>query len=123
LPGVFHLSPLQKAFKDFFITYAKAINNNYNRTGSLFQYKFKRKLIDKQQYLTRLIVYIHLNPVRLGLCKKASEWKFSSYNSLLSSRTTKIKKEDVLSWFGRKKDFIDIHQSYRDFQTIRNILW
>ena len=122
-PEVSHLSPLEKAFKDFFITYAKAINSAYDRTGSLFQYKFKRKIIDKQKYLTRLIVYIHLNPIRLGLCKHPSDWKFSSYNSILSTYSTKVKKEVVLDWFGRKGDFIELHKTYRDFQKIRDLLW
>ncbi len=38
------LTFIDKCFRDFFITYAKAINNNYNRTGALFQQKFKKKL-------------------------------------------------------------------------------
>ena len=41
------LTPVEKGFKDFFISYAKAINKKYDRVGSLFQYKFKRKPIKK----------------------------------------------------------------------------
>jgi putative transposase len=37
------LTPLEKAFKDFFISYAKSINKAMNRTGSLFQSKFKKR--------------------------------------------------------------------------------
>ncbi len=44
------LTPLEKAFRDFFISYAKSFNKRYGRTGSLFQYKFKRKLADDLAY-------------------------------------------------------------------------
>ena len=62
--GLKKLTPTEKAFKDFFISYAKSINCEYHRTGALFQYKFKRKLITNHNYLTGIIAYIHLNPVR-----------------------------------------------------------
>ena len=49
------LSPIEKAFRDFFIAYAKGINKAHNRTGALFQQKFKRKQVGDDIYFTSLI--------------------------------------------------------------------
>ena len=52
-----------KSVRDFLISYAKAINKKYKRTGALFQQKFKRKEIGNDFYFSWLLQYIHLNPV------------------------------------------------------------
>lgn len=35
----------------------------YNRKGSLFIPKFKRKQVDDETYFSQLIAYLHLNPI------------------------------------------------------------
>ena len=45
--------------------YTNYFNRKYERSGVLFQGKFKAVLIDKSAYLTYLIQYIHLNPLDL----------------------------------------------------------
>ena len=107
---VLNLTPLEKAFKDFFICYSKSINRSYGRTGSLFQYKFKRKEIKTEDYLIRLIQYIHSNPINAGLCKNYTNWEFSSYNAILSDLPSKLKKDEVIDLFDDKKNFIDYHK-------------
>ncbi len=106
------LTPLEKAFRDFFISYAKSINKRYERTGSLFQYKFKRKPITSNSYLMRLIMYIHANPVDARLCSDFQDWRFSSYNAILGDMPTEIKRDEVMELFGARKDFIAWHKEY-----------
>lgn len=53
------------------IGYTYYFNEKYERSGTLFQGKFKAKHIDNDAYLTQLTKYIHLNPV--DLCEP--EWK------------------------------------------------
>ncbi len=107
------LSPAEKAFKDFFISYAKSINKAYNRTGSLFQAKFKKKGITDDGYFTTIIRYIHANPVKAELCSKFEDYRYSSYNAILSTYNTKIKREEVLNWFGGKEMFLKMHEARR----------
>ena len=45
--------------------YTNYFNRKYERSGVLFQGKFKAVLIDKSAYITYLIQYIHLNPLDL----------------------------------------------------------
>jgi len=100
---------LNEAFKYFFMSYAKAINKSYNRTGSLFQQKFKRKEITDDAYFTEIILYIHSNPLKAGLCKNYEEWQYSSYQAIVNNNTTKINRDDTLKWFGNKDLFIKVH--------------
>ena len=104
------LSPLEKAFKTFFMSYAKGINHAYKRTGALFQQKFKKKEIISDGYFTSIIQYIHANPITAGLCRSYEDWEFSSYNAIIGNQPTKIKRDDVLEWFGGRAMFIKIHQ-------------
>lgn len=104
------LSPLEKAFKDFFISYKKNINKAYNRTGSLFQAKFKKKEITADGYFTSLIQYIHANPVKAGLSKTYVSYKYSSYKAINDNSNTKIKRTEVLAWFGNRAMFIKVHE-------------
>ena len=117
------LTCLEKAFRDFFASYSKAINNAYNRTGALFQARFKRKLIDNDSYLTRLIAYVHLNPVRAGLCKYPEEYKYSSYNAILRDRFTRVSRSIVMDIFGNKKEFLEFHKNYSNEQRERDYLF
>ena len=104
------LTPVEKAFKDFFISYAKSINKAYNRTGSLFQAKFKKKEITDNSYFTAIIQYIHANPLKAKLCHTYDEYKYSSYKAITDTGITKIKRAEVLEWFGNKEVFIKVHE-------------
>jgi len=124
------LTSTEKAFRDFFISYAKSFNKRYRRTGSLFEYKFKRKPVTHSDHLLRLIVYIHGNPVKAGLCDDLASWKFSSYSTLLKDRTTAIKREEVLGWFDGHEEFVAFHQAYfeevystdnRNFKSLQDL--
>jgi hypothetical protein len=110
------LTPLEKAFRDFFISYAKSYNKRYQRQGSLFQYKFKRKPADDMGYRMRLIVYIHANPVVAGLCAGFGDWVYSSYRAIMEGGETAVEREKVLGWFGGREDFVAFHEEYRDWR-------
>lgn len=51
--------------------YSMYFNKKYDRTGGLFEGRFKAKHADSDEYLKYLFSYIHLNPVSL----KQSDWK------------------------------------------------
>jgi REP element-mobilizing transposase RayT len=111
-----------KSIGDFLNSYTKSFNKLYARNGSLFQRKFKRKKVDSDSYFTRMIIYIHHNPVKHGLKKGPSDWQFSSYNSYLSSKPTKINKEEVLGWFGDLEEFKKMHRISVEEYLSRDLL-
>ena len=112
-----------KAFKDFFICYSKSINNAYNRTGSLFQPKFKRKIITDSNHLSGIFPYIHNNPLRAGLVKRNEDWIFSSYLDYLNDKIEIDKANFVYSLYGSKEKFIEFHKDYSDYQKQRDYLF
>lgn len=111
LPSKTRLTRVEKAFRDFFISYARSINKGYGRTGALFQYKFKRKEIDSTSYYTWLIYYIHANPVKAGLSKSIDKWKWSSYSSIISNQFTLLQRDEVVRWFGCNEQFVSFHEN------------
>ncbi|TAG54039.1 MAG: hypothetical protein EAZ27_09770 [Cytophagales bacterium] len=89
--------------------YTQALNKVFNRKGSLFMHPFKRKLIDNETYFTRVVYYIHSNPVHHGFVKNIEDWKHSSYHSLISNKETKLDRNEVLKWFFGKEEFVKYH--------------
>jgi len=45
--------------------YSMYFNKKSNRTGALFEGRFKAKHVDSDEYLKYLFAYIHLNPVKI----------------------------------------------------------
>ncbi len=101
---------LSNRFSNFFNSYSKAFNKQQNRRGNLFMHTFKRKRITDEKYLCKLVHYIHYNPVEAGFCSNPEDYKFSSFNSILSSSPTLINRNEVIEWFGDKKNFIYCHR-------------
>ena len=90
--------------------YAQAINKQEKRKGSLFMRPFKRKRITDENYLRKLVYYIHYNPVEAGLAASCKEWQYSSYNALISTSPTLIAREEVIEWFDDLGNFIYCHK-------------
>ncbi len=101
---------LSRQFSNYFNKYAKSYNVQENRRGSLFKRAFMRNQINSDIYLLRLIRYVHLNPVKDNLVDIPSDWKFSSYNALISSKPTMIIKDEVISLFDNLDNFIYYHK-------------
>ena len=104
-------NPISQAFSNFFNSYSKSFNKVYHRKGRLFLYPFKRILVDNNDYLMILINYIHRNPIHHGITNGFSDWKYSSYNAILSDEHSNVKKDNVLALFGGKSNFIAFHES------------
>lgn len=83
----------------------------YDRRGSLFIPRFKRKAIENDAYFTQLIVYIHLNPVKHGFCKHLLEWEHSSFHAYYLEKTSKLDRTYLTQWFGSREELIDFHLS------------
>lgn len=117
LTGLF----VSKQFGNLFNSYSKAYNKMYNRKGSLFMRPFKYKQISNDSYFTKIIHYIHANPVHHGFCKTIEEWPHSSYNTIISNKNTALKRESVLDWFGGNSDFIQFHQQAIDLKMASDL--
>ena len=109
-------------FSHLFNSYAQAFNKQHKRHGSLFESPFKRKYVDSDQYFQEVVSYIHNNPVHHGFTDNATDYPWSSYHSAISSKTTKLKRTELLNWFGSTENFVKYHQQKRDYITIEKLL-
>lgn len=59
--------------------YVRYINKKYNRTGILWEGRFKSSLVDSDAYLFTCMRYIEMNPVRANMVGHPAEYIWSSY--------------------------------------------
>ena len=60
-------------------TYVQRLNARYNRTGTLWEGRYKAALVQDDRYLLACQRYIELNPVRAGIVLAPGEYRYSSY--------------------------------------------
>ncbi len=108
-PAVFHEKLLQwvvsERFRRLMLGYAKAINRQEDRSGSLFQKLFRRKHITDTAYLANAVLYIHRNPVHHGIAPDLADWFWTSYEGMISDKETSLKRYQVLEWFDGLENF------------------
>jgi len=113
---------LNKQIGIFLGAYTKAINNAYERNGSLFQEHTKAIIIDDHSYLITLLTYIHQNPVRAKLVQSLTEWPYSSYPDLAGFRNGTLVDKTLVN-----KNFTSV-QAFRAFSNnsikgVKSIYW
>ena len=100
---------ISKQFANFLSSYSQAFNRfNKFRTGPLLESPFKRIRIENEEYLRKLIVYVHQNPK--DFVNRLEDYPFSSFKTLISSDSTFLKREEVMEIFGDIENFIFCHQ-------------
>ncbi len=68
------------------------------------------------------MLYIHNNPIHHGFTKYIEEYSWSSFQSIVSSKKTKLQRNEVLQWFDGSKNFIETHQEKVDTISIEKWL-
>ncbi len=99
---------ISKQFSNLFSSYSQSFNKQQHRMGSLFMKNYKRKPVNDELYLKKLVHYIHNNPVEARLCDKPEGWSFSSYNSIVTCSCESEKQ--VIDWFGDVENFKAFHR-------------
>ncbi|PIF43169.1 REP element-mobilizing transposase RayT [Chryseobacterium sp. 52] len=100
---------LMKPFSNFLNSYAKAYNKKYNRKGALFLDFLRRKKVQDEKYLLKVLHYIHNNPVHHGFTSQVEKWKYSSYINI--EKPSSLERSTILKYFDAKEDFIGYHRS------------
>ena len=63
------LAPISTVMRRLLTGYAQQFNRRHQRSGHLFQNRYKSFLCEEETYLRELVRYIHLNPLRAGIVK------------------------------------------------------
>lgn len=141
MPNHFHLlvketseGGVTKFMSKLSTAYSMFFNKKNNRTGSLFEGKFKASHVDNDNYLKYLFSYIHLNPVKIiepkwketGITdKKRAEqylknYKYSSYLDYLGESRPEgiiLDKKSFPEYFFSFVDFGDFINDWLNFKA------
>jgi putative transposase len=101
---------VMERFSNLLNSYTKSFNNRFNRKGALFLDYLKRSCAEDTESFTSFVFYIHKNAVHHKLSKAIGEWKYDSFNSILSEKKTSLLRSEVINWFGSREDFINFHK-------------
>jgi len=112
---------ITQALSNLFNAYAKAFNKQNNRTGSLFEKHFKRIQIENETYLLNLIQYVHLNP-KHHLDLDYKNFQFSSYQSIISDKPTRLLRDEVIQLFDSLENYIYCHEYKSEILTEKHML-
>jgi putative transposase len=94
--------------------YAQYYNRRYRRVGHLLQGRYKAILCQSDRFLSELVRYIHLNPVRAKMVSKPEEYHYSGHRAYLGLELAGVVDVDpVLRHFGAKREAA--RDSYREF--------
>jgi putative transposase len=99
---------ISKVMHGINFSYAMYFNKKYHRDGHLFKDRFKSKIVDNDQYLKTVSLYIHNNPTDIGQFKDCPEkYAFSSLGIYIGKKRDHFNIVDyrfVLGFFGSKID-------------------
>lgn len=94
--------------------YAQAFNARHDRSGHVFQSRYRSVFVERDSYLLELCRYVVLNPVRAGMCSDAAEWPWSSYAATagLKAPESFLTTDWLLSEFGATRELAQ--RAYRE---------
>ena len=98
---------LSVAFKRIAGSYVYWYNWKYHRCGHLFQDRYKSEPVEDDGYFLTVLRYIHQNPVKAKICKKAENYPYSSMGAYLTFSAL-VDTEFALSIISREQ-FIEYH--------------
>ncbi len=71
--------PLSRSMKRIGVSYVYWYNQKYERSGHLFQDRYKSETVEDDKYLLAVLRYIHQNPLKAGMIDNIDKYKWSSH--------------------------------------------
>ncbi len=78
--------------------YVPYFNKKYQRTGTLWEGRFRATVIESEQYFLICSRYIELNPVRANMTSDVSEYRWSSYAHHAGIKAESLITDHALYW-------------------------
>lgn len=123
IPNHFHLLlrtgsvPISTVMRRLLTGYAGNFNRRHQRSGHLFQNRYKSILCQEDTYFLELVRYLHLNPFRAKLVKdlkQLDKYPYAGHSVLMGKRENFWQETAyVLQWFGKR--LAGARKEYRDF--------
>lgn len=81
---------VSRMMQDIGRRYVRVINKVQERTGTLWEGRFKSNLIDSDTYLLTCHRYIELNPVRAGMAASPEDYPWTSHTHYANGRPSRL---------------------------------
>lgn len=107
--------------------YVRYINGAYQRSGTLWEGRYKSALVESEQYFLTCSRYIELNPVRAGMIETPGQYKWSSYRSnALGNKERNITEHELYKRLGateelRQHAYKSLFKSHLEDDTLNMI--
>ena len=122
MPNHFHLLLFQKTkdaisklMRQLSNAYTKIFNEKYDRSGNLFEGRFKAAAIKGEDLLLHVSRYIHLNPAVGGISPDAVSYDWSSLRYYFQKKSDFINTELILSRFRGWSDYKKVIDDQEDY--------
>ncbi len=103
--------PLEKIFRRLGASYVYWFNTKYERSGHLFQDRYKSEPVKDDEHFLTVIRFIHMNPVKAGECQRPADYPYSSFSDYFTNEL--IDSEPVLEQMDREA-FLHFHAEQND---------
>ena len=78
--------------------YVRHFNDAHQRSGTLWEGRYKSALVQTERYLMACMVYLDLNPVRAGLVSRPLDYPWSSHAHYVGARIDRLITPHALVW-------------------------
>ena len=143
MPNHYHLllretskNGISKFMQKLSTAYSMYFNIKRQRTGALFQGRYKARHIDNDNYLKYLFAYIHLNPIKiiqrnwkekgienLSAAKKfLKDYKYSSYHKYIGisyPQDSVVNKAEFPEYFSSTRNFASFVDEWLQFDGVK----
>ncbi len=123
MPNHFHLllkqlvnNGISKYLSNFANSYTKYFNTKYERSGPIFQGKFKAVHIESNEQLLHVSRYIHLNPYSSSVVSSIEQLKTYPYSSLTKLSTSKVESSLIVKQFKNIDEYYKFVFDQADYQ-------
>jgi len=110
-------APLAGMMRRLLTGYAVSFNLRHQRSGHLFQNRYRSIVCEENAYMLELVRYIHLNAIRAGLVREMEgldRYRWSGHSVLMGRESRPWQaREEVLSYFGARETVAK--RRYRQF--------
>ena len=95
-------------------TYVRHFNDKHQRSGTLWEGRYKSALVQTERYLMACMVYMDLNPVRAGMVSRPQDYFWSSHAHYAGMRSDRLVTPHALAWelgntpFARESRYRDL---------------
>lgn len=101
---------ISQIMKRIGVSYVYWFNGKYERSGHLFQDRYKSESVEDNNYLLAVLRYFHQEPLKAGIIDTIGDYSWSSYNAYIAKNPQGlIDTGFVLGMFGGRTDEVISH--------------